>query len=407
MNMKQGANAFIDIIEKATDGTADGIIGSGSHIGIVSFSDTAVANTQLITSVAALKGAVNGLTADGFTNHGDAFVKALQLFNPTSSNARVIVMFTDGETTTGVAPGPIAAAAKAAGIIIYCIGLVGSGGIDVDALNDWASDPDASHVAVTPNDEDLEDLFENLAANISKPGATNIILDEVIISSFTITSIVPPSKGTAVMINETTLQWRIPELGVSGNEGATLEFYAKHTGDGSGTMYINESISYSDTEGNAVSFPNPSVTVNCGEIVLPEECPIPVDMSLTGCQDVTEIDLGDVYMQSMGRIAQIDVRLKNVCPYKRVALAVILTEVDQAGQEHQRGLKAFTIPAHSYPECRDIVVRCIKFVLPEDLNVSGPSETSMCSTRNLRARFIAHHIDNNYQCCGSIQTQES
>ena len=25
MNMKQGANAFIDIIEKATDGTADGI----------------------------------------------------------------------------------------------------------------------------------------------------------------------------------------------------------------------------------------------------------------------------------------------------------------------------------------------------------------------------------------------
>ena len=96
-------------------------------------------------------------------------------------------------------------------------------------------------------------------------------------------------------------------------------------------MYINESISYSDTEGNAVSFPNPSVTVNCGEIVLPEECPIPVDMSLTGCQDVTEIDLGDVYMQSMGRIAQIDVRLKNVCPYKRVALAVILTEVDQAG----------------------------------------------------------------------------
>ena len=55
----------------------------------------------------------------------------------------------------------------------------------------------------------------------------------------------------------------------------------------------------------------------------------------------------------------------------RTALAVILTEVDKSGREHQRGLKTITIPAHHYPNCRDILVRCIKFVLPEDLNVSG------------------------------------
>ena len=54
-NMKAGADTFIDIIAEATGGTADGQIGSGSHIGIVSFSSTATADTQLITSVATLK----------------------------------------------------------------------------------------------------------------------------------------------------------------------------------------------------------------------------------------------------------------------------------------------------------------------------------------------------------------
>ena len=36
-NMKTGAKTFIDIIDDATDSSQDGTIGSGSHIGIVSF----------------------------------------------------------------------------------------------------------------------------------------------------------------------------------------------------------------------------------------------------------------------------------------------------------------------------------------------------------------------------------
>lgn len=90
-NMKLGAKTFIDIIDEATDNTQDGQIGSGSRIGIVSFSNTAVANTQLITSVDTLKSAVDSLTASGTTNHADAFTKAIQLFDPASSNAKVIV----------------------------------------------------------------------------------------------------------------------------------------------------------------------------------------------------------------------------------------------------------------------------------------------------------------------------
>ena len=32
----------------------------------------------------------------------------------------------------------------------------------MEVLNDWATDPDASHVAVTPDEEELEDLFADL-----------------------------------------------------------------------------------------------------------------------------------------------------------------------------------------------------------------------------------------------------
>ena len=101
-NLKAGAKTFIDIIDEATDNSKDGNIGSGSRIGIVSFADTATADTLLITSVATLKSAVDSLTAGGFTNHADAFAKAKQLFDPLSTNAKVIVMFTDGQTTAGL-----------------------------------------------------------------------------------------------------------------------------------------------------------------------------------------------------------------------------------------------------------------------------------------------------------------
>ena len=320
-NMKAGANTFIDIIDEATDSSRDGVIGSGSRIGIVSFSSAATADTQLITSVADLKTAVDTLTAGGSTNHADAFTEAVGLFDSMSSNTKVIVMFTDGQTTSGSPPAPVAAAARAAGIIIYCIGLIGADGIDVSVLNDWATDPDASHVAVTPDDSDLEDLFADLAANISKPGATGIVINEVISPDFAIMSIIPPTKGTAMAVNTTALEWKIPELGVSGNEGATLEFYIRHISQSSGTKQVNQSIHYSDMEGNLVTFPDPSVKVDCGIIITPEPCPEPFDFTVDGCDDFVTVNLGDTYLESTGRIVELSLTLKDVCPGRRTALA--------------------------------------------------------------------------------------
>lgn len=400
-NLKSGAKKFIDIIDEATDGAQDGQIGHGSHIGIVSFASTATQDTQLITSVSDLKSAVNALSAGGSTNHADAFSKALQLFNPASTNQKVMVMFTDGRTTEGADPSPVAAAARAQGVIIYCIGLSGNGGIDEQALKDWASDPDSAYVVITPDDEELEKLFEDLAKNITKPGATDIVINDKISPCFKITSLSTPTKGTAILIDATSLQWKIDKLDVSKSEGAVLEFTVEHIGPCSGTIEVNESIAYSDKEGNKVTFPSPEIEVDCDIIVLPETCPEPIEVTIDGCEDAVEFDAGDLELQSLGCIVQLDVTLKNICPNKRVALAAIITEVDQHGIEYKRGLKTMTVPAHTRSTCQDVTVRCIKFVLPEDLDVSGPTN-SICNGRNFKARFIAHYIDNDFDCCNMV-----
>ena len=394
-NLKNGAKAFIDIIYGATGGT-DGQLAGGTHIGIVSFSSVATQDEGLITDVDDLKAAVNGLSAGGSTNHADAFTKALELLQTSSANERVMIMFTDGVTTAGGDPNTVASQAKAQGIIIYSIGLSGNGGIDVQALEDWASDPSSSYVVITPDDEELEQIFEDLAENISKPGATNIVVTDKVLPCFTITALSSPTKGTATMLDANTVEWKIDELGVSGSEGATFEFTVRHTGDCNGETEVNESVVYSDTEGNVVNFPSPTLVVECDTPVV-EPCPAPIDHTAVGCGDTIEFDAGEIEMQSLGRIVLLDFTLQRVCPNKRVAVAVILNEVDDEGNEYKRGLKTLTIPAHTQDGCRDVLVRCVKFVLPEDLDVSDT--VGMCNERNLRARVIAHYIDNDFECC--------
>lgn len=397
-NLKTGAKKFIEIIDEATDGTEDGQIGNGSRIGIVSFSSEATQDTGLITSVADLNAAVNALSSGGLTNHADAFTKAVELFDPASTNEKVLVMFTDGVTTAGDPPAPVAEAAKAQGIVIYVIGLSGNGGIDEQALKDWASDPDSAYVAITPDDAELEDLFEDLAENISKPGATDIVIKDTVSPCFKVLSVSSPTKGSASIIDETTIEWKIDKLGTSGSEGAVLTFTVQHVGSCNGVVEVNESVEYEDAEGNVVIFPSPELDVECDVTVIREDCPIPVDIAIDGCEDTVEFDAGDLLLESLGRILQLDVTLQNVCPNKRVALAAIVTEIDKCGKEYKRGMKTLVVPAHTRTTCQNVTVRCIKFVLPEELDVSG-SPRGICNERRFKVRFIANYIDSGFECC--------
>lgn len=168
-----------------------------------------------------------------------------------------------------------------------------------------------------------------------------------------------------------------------------------------GSIEVNESISYHDNEGNIVRFPSPKIEVECGTDVTPEPCPEPREIAINGCEDSVEFDAGDLFMESLGRILQLDVRLRNVCPNRRVALAIVLTEVDEHGLEHSRGMKTMTVPAHHRATCQDVTVHCVKFVLPEDLDVSGTTG-GICNTRNFKARLVTHYIDNDFSRCDAL-----
>ena len=394
--MKEGSNTFIDIIQQATDdGSGSGDLGSGTRMGVVSFSSTAVVDAPLTASVSQLKGAVDALTAGGSTNHGDAFATATQLLETGTNPVKVMVLFTDGNTTAGPPPAPIAAQARDKGIIIYCIGLVGADGLDVSALNNWATDPDSVHVAIAPTPADLEAIFAELAANLTKPGATDLKIVEQLNPDFEIVNIVTPAKGTVEQQSDTQLTWKMDSLGVSGVESATLAFRARHRGVTGGVKQVNQSIQYSDAQGNLVDFPDPTVNVKCDVVVCAEPCPTPVDVVAEGCSDLVVVDVGDVQLGGQGRIIQLELTVKDVCPNRRVALGVILEEVGPDGKTEPRGVKVFTLPAHTQPGCRDVQVQCIRFVVPEDVSLWGKS---LCDTRRFQVQVIAQAMDGEFRC---------
>lgn len=395
--LKEGANTFIDIIQEATaDGGGSGELGSGTRMGVVSFASTARQDTAMTASVADLKGAVNALTAGGSTNHGDAFAQATQLLETGSNPVKVMVLFTDGNTTAGPPPAPIAAQARAKGIIIYCIGLVGADGLDVSALNNWATDPDSIHVAIAPTPADLEEIFAELAANLTKPGATDLKIVEEVNPDFEIIEILPPAKGTVEQGSDTKLTWRMDSLGVSGVESTTLSFLVRHRSDTGGLKLVNQSVQYSDTQGNLVVFPAPTVRVSCDVVIQPEPCPTPVDVTVEGCTDSVVVDAGEIALDSVGRILQLDVTVKNVCPHRRVSLAVILTEVGPKEEKETRGVKVLTIPAHQGTGCRDVLVRCVRFAVPED-------GASLCAPRKFQVQTFAHYMDSDFVCCPDVK----
>ena len=394
--MKEGSDTFIDIIQQATDdGSGSGDLGSGTRMGVVSFSSSAVVDAPLTASVSQLKGAVDALTAGGSTNHGDAFATATQLLETGTNPVKVMVLFTDGNTTAGPPPAPIAAQARDKGIIIYCIGLVGADGLDVSALNNWATDPDSVHVAIAPTPQDLEEIFAELAANLTKPGATDLKIVEQLNPDFEIVNIVTPAKGSVEQQSDTQLTWKMDSLGVNGVESATLAFRVRHRGVTGGVKQVNQSIQYSDAQGNLVDFPDPTVNVKCDLVVCAEPCPTPVDVVAEGCSDTVVVDVGDVQLGAQGRIIQLEVTVKDVCPNRRVALGVMLEEVGPDGKTEPRGFKAYTIPAHTQPGCRDVQVQCIRFVVPEDVSLWGKS---LCDTRRFQVQLIAQEMDWEFRC---------
>lgn len=419
--LKLAAKEFIDIIKSATnpgDPTATDI-GAPSRIGIVSFSDSAHLDQSLTRDISALDDKIDLLAADGRTNHTSAFEIATANFIPVlmPANKKILIMFTDGDTTTGGDANPAALAARDAGIEIYCIGL---GNIDASNLEDWASLPTADHVILAPTPEELAAAFKKLAESISPPGAIDITVVDTLEDEFEIVGTPapimtdPPTTSAGFTVDSTgkIITWTLDRLGYSDTETATISFYVRYLGSVSATLPVNKTITYTDKSDpeNTAEFDGKDTRItidcepSCNNVFTPDCCESSVDVPFKPCDTMIVKNLpndADFYtLKCDGRILSLQVRLKNVCPGRRIAVGVIVTEII-GGQEVSSGFKAVTVPSLILPPtcpCGTVVVKPMVFILPEPTS----DTLGLCKQRVFRVRVVSHYMDTgieNFNIC--------
>jgi len=89
--------------------------------------------------------------------------------------------------------------------------------------------------------------------------------------------------------------------------------------------------------------------------------------------------------EALGRTLDVNCTLLNVCPGRRSALGITLTEMDEDGAEYARGFRAITVPAHNARCNQDMNVDTVRFILPEDL--------SLQNRRHFIVRTQHHYLD--------------
>ena len=160
--------------------------------------------------------------------------------------------------------------------------------------------------------------------------------------------------------------------------------------------YIWQNVPYEKTWGNEFMELNSNSTMLQYQV---ENERVSEIISISGCSDTMSCTVADIQPGQQGRIVEIGARIRRVCPGKRVALGNQLHELDENNNEHPRGQKTMTLPAHHEQSCRDIVVRGVRFVLPEDISVAEScSNGSSCAQRRFRVRTLAHYVDFDSEC---------
>jgi Mg-chelatase subunit ChlD len=151
---KQAVSIFLDQMDLNVE-----------QAGIVSFNGAATLDQVLTHNRAALNTALNGLVADGGTAIGEGLATAqaeLQSGRHAVGHTRAIILLSDGQNNAGPDPLTVANAAKAAGTVIFTIGL----GSDADAnlLRQLASDASFYYYAPTP--DRLAEIYRTIAGEI-------------------------------------------------------------------------------------------------------------------------------------------------------------------------------------------------------------------------------------------------
>lgn len=116
------------------------------------------------------------------------------------------------------------------------------------------------------------------------------------------------------------------------------------------------------------------------------------DVYYSSCEEAKIKVMPDQEILSTGRVLDVTLTLRNVCPCRHISVGYLVTEVDENNNEHARGFKAFTVEPHYYASCRDMELESTRFILPDDARVDGCS--GQCEgTRHFIVRAEAHYAD--------------
>lgn len=395
---KAAAKNLIETVAKAS-GCADGTaIINGSRLGLVSFASDATTDVMFTDDPAVMNQGVDALQAKDSTNHEAAFRAAIEMMKTATAGRRIVILFTDGVTSVGGDAIDLAEQLKNSGVEVYCISL----GVNNAPLEAWCTAPSQTHIARARARSELERAFGEIAAEVVLAGALDMVIREEVNHDFEITKVNSPSHGSAVQVDAHTLEWKADAVGITGNETVTLSYEVAHVAKIGGVKPVTMKTEFYERQGTQLQFPTPNVTVECkanqDSVIITEPCPAAVQFQVDGCRDATAISAEETKIRGLGRIVQVNTVIKGVCPGKRVAVAILLSETDELGVHYSRGLKTVLIPAQSGDSCQDIELKCVNFVLPEELDVTG-NTSAICNARQFSVKVLANYVDTDFVCC--------
>ena len=250
--------------------------GGVRKVGVLKFADFGETVIPLSNNKAAVLAAINSIVHEGgFTNITDAVRDARTMVTGAGSQAgadKVLLLITDGQNNreTTLLNSQVAAFKALPGEIFA----LGFGTANLAELNSIASDPDSSHVNITPDPAELSAIATDIAETIQNPAATNVQLNALVAAPFSaVAGSNSATTGTTSAIPG-GFGWSIPTLGT---ETRTLTFEVQHSGNEDGSYPALSSLSGTFVNSDGVTQPisaaSPSVAV-------------------TGCNDAPTADAG-------------------------------------------------------------------------------------------------------------------
>ena len=210
---KAAATVFVEQMDLTVD-----------QVALISFSNQAALRQPLSQDQDSILAKIEALVAAGNTNISEAVATARAELNSDRrrlGNQQVIVLLTDGRPNRGGNPTVQANAAKAEGIHIVTVGLVGQQGLDSNLLRSMATTPDDYYE--TPDAMALVQIYRNIAAQVGCPNL------EITPSTLSFELHDGPTTGSLPLTIKNrqgdpipwTLSEDIPWLSVSQTNGAT------------------------------------------------------------------------------------------------------------------------------------------------------------------------------------------